>query len=144
MCENEAGRSYMEADIRTAGPLRLVVLVCDIGIDHLRRAAGNTAVADRDEFVAHTGKAREALMELMEALAPEKCPAVAGNLLALYGYFFRRITEARVDLDAEPLKEVMKLWSELRDGWNQLLEQGLAGSATAGAMETGKVVSVTG
>ena len=148
MSGNETGKRYLEADVLTASPLRLVVIVCDFGIDCLNKAAGAAESPDGEgkleEFTRLTGKARDALLELMGALAPERSPQMAGNLLALYGYFFRRITEARAKVEAAPLKEVAKLWSSLRDAWADVLKSGEEGKAHAEAGEAGRFVSVTG
>ena len=148
MCANEAGRNYLEADIRTASPLRLVVLVCDLGIDHLNKAVDALQPdVDRDAFVEHSGKARDALVELMGALAPEKSPEIACSLLGLYGYFFRRITDTRLEPAPEPLKDVIRLWSELRDGWQELLRRGTADTSDTSdtvRKQSGRLVFLTG
>ena len=146
MSRNEAGKNYLEAEVRTASPVRLVVLVCDFGIDRLKRAveAMKSDPPKPEEFLVHTGKAREAVTELMSAVTPERAPEISNNLIALYGYFFKKITNARAGSDAAPLEEVIRLWEQLREGWAIILKQGVSGPVGTDAKGAGKLVSVTG
>jgi len=144
---DEASKNYLEADVSTANPLRLVILVCDFGLDQLKRAVvllENDSGNNRCEFLDTTFKARQALLELMGSLRPDKSPEIAGNLLNLYGYFFRQLTDARIKTDAVPLKEIIKLWGELRDGWHQVLQNGSTGISEKDGQNTVQLVSVTG
>jgi len=75
---------------------------------------------------------------------PEKAPEISKNLIALYSYFFKKITDARTGSDAAPLEEVIRLWGQLREGWAAIMKQGVNGPPGADAKGTGRLVSVTG
>ncbi len=54
---------------------------------------------------------------------------IAPLLHRLYDYYNRRLLEANVRKDAEPVAEVERLLGELRNAWAEMLRQGAAAPA---------------
>lgn len=137
-----AERRYMEADLKTASPLRLLLAVYDIAIDALNRAQ---AAGRGDRQFEDAGiTAQQALLTLLEALDHSKSPELAGRLAALYGYWHRRLVEARLDGDTAAVSEVQNGLLELRAAWRQLHDRGVGEAVRHLQAETGRAVSITG
>ena len=139
-----AQQRYLEAEVRTASPLRLVLITYDVALSSLARAAALDPARERFLYVDALSRAQQALLTLMEGLDFARSPELAGQLARLYGYFYRRLAEALADDDRGALEEVRNRLSELREAWQELLERGLDGSARQAPREEGRLLSVTG
>ena len=140
-----AERKYLEADIKTASPLRLVLMVYDIAVSSLARAQTFDPEKERVDFIDAVNKAQEAILTLLEGLDASKSPELAAELSRLYGYLYRRLSDALVDGDLSAVQEARSRLSELRSAWQELLEKGLGEASRSDlATDEGRIVSITG
>ena len=72
----------------------------------------------------HIMKAQAILAELQDGLNLEAGGDFARTLHRLYDYHNRRLLEANLRKNEEPVIEVERLVRELRDAWAQMLTQG--------------------
>jgi flagellar protein FliS len=66
-------------------------------------------------------KAQNIIVELQGSLNLEAGGDHAKNLDRLYDYYLRRLLEANLKKQADPLLEVERLVRTLRDGWAEML-----------------------
>lgn len=117
----QAAQQYRTAQVATADPARLVLMMYD---GALRFAGqGRQAIEDGDveKANAHLGRAQDIVTELTAVLNPE-AGAIAENLQQMYDFIGSRLVEANVKKDVAPLAEAVGLLEELRETWRQLVE----------------------
>ena len=77
---------------------------------------------DEKDYAAkgtYLGKVQAILSELMSSLDFSVAPELCERLEQLYLYMMERLTKANLDLDTQPVDEVVELLKTLRDGWNE-------------------------
>jgi flagellar secretion chaperone FliS len=110
---------YREAEVLSASPAQLVVIVYEHLLTNLRRArllGGATEIAARSDALE---RARAALTELMVTLDHERGGDVAARLASLYGFMLGELTTLGVKPSPDRLDRLVALVSELRDAFAQ-------------------------
>lgn len=72
------------------------------------------------------GKARAILDELSMALNPEVAPELCANLSGLYNFALFKLSEANRSGQTEPIDEVLRVLSPLREAWQLAVPKALA------------------
>lgn len=108
----------VQTGVENASPHKLILMLMDGAIEKVQLARG---YMERRE-TARKGETISWAMAIIDGLRSSldlvKGGEIAANLDALYDYMLRRLTEANLTDDLAGLDEVVKLLSELRDGWN--------------------------
>lgn len=127
---DQAHRAYRKADLTTASPQRLRLMLIDAAIGYVTHArthaqASHWAVAG-EAFV----QARRAVIELRAGIravpASEHGPAIAElaeNVRALYAFLFRLLTESQLYRDPVRLDDALRLLTMERETWRQVCER---------------------
>ena len=108
---------YRDANVDTADQGKLILIAYDVAIKHCKLAIEK--FGDRkliEDRTRHLLKVQDAITELMSALKLD-AGKIAHNLYSLYDYMLRRLIHANARNESEPIKEVLKYLSELRDAW---------------------------
>lgn len=121
-------RTYRTNAVLTASPGQLVLMLYDGVLKALAIARDAfTAPADDPRRIQTINeqllKAQAILNELQGGLNMEAGGEFARTMHRLYDYHNRRLLEANVRKQVEPVIEVEKLVRELRDAWAQMLTQ---------------------
>jgi flagellar protein FliS len=119
LTNNNPYKEYAEANLLSGHPLDLVVALYEGAFDSARSARLCVAAGDIWGRTKAINKAIAILTELMVSLNVEKGGEIANNLKQLYSYMQRRLLEAHLKKQAEPIKEVEALLENLLDGWRQ-------------------------
>lgn len=121
-------RTYRANAILTASPGQLVLMLYDGALKALAIAkeafAGSPDDPRRIETInTQLMKAQAILNELQNGLNMEAGGEFARTMHRLYDYHNRRLLEANIRKQIEPVVEVERLVRELRDAWAQMLTQ---------------------
>lgn len=121
-------RTYRANSVLTASPGQLVLMLYDGALKALGLARDGFQRADEDprriEVINHQLlKAQAILAELQTGLNLEAGGDFAQTMYRLYDYHNRRLLEANLRKQVEPVIEVERLVRELRDAWAQMLTQ---------------------
>lgn len=121
-------RAYQAQSILTASPGQLVLMLFDGSIRFLNQAREAFALheeAPRRIEAINTSlvRAQNIIIELRATLNLSDGGDYAANLDRLYDYYLRRLTEANLKKQIEPVLEVSHLIQELRDGWAEMLRK---------------------
>ena len=111
---------YKKTEINTANQGRLIVMLYDGAIKFLNIALENLPSKKYDVVNNNIIKAQDIVTELMLSLNMDKGGEVAQNLFNLYVYFKKRLIEANIKKEPEPIHEVLKYLTDLRDAWEQI------------------------
>ena len=121
-------RAYRANSVLTASPGQLVLMLYDGALKAIALALeGFKTPADdprRIEVINHQLlKAQTIIAELQGGLNMEAGGDFARTMERLYDYHIRRLFEANLRKQVEPVLEVERLLRELRDAWAQMLTQ---------------------
>ncbi len=113
----DALRAYQSVHATTADPGQLVVTLLDRALHHLGDAVDGLAAGDRGRFIRGQHRAHAIVAALAASLDLE-----AANLLRLYDFMLRRLTEGLLTLTPANLVRVRQMLTEIRDGFAGALE----------------------
>jgi flagellar protein FliS len=121
-------RTYRANAVLTASPGQLVLMLYDGALKALFLAREAFAQSEGDPrrieaINAQLQKAQAILGELQSGLNMEAGGEFARTMHRLYDYHNRRLFEANLRKQIEPVIEVERLVRELRDAWAQMLTQ---------------------
>lgn len=122
-------RTYQQNQVITRSPLELVVMLYDGAVSALTTCVEASERGDRLTRGSALSKTLAILGTLQSTLNMDRGGGVAQELDQLYTYMADRLTHANVTQTVEPIVEVRRLLSGLRDGWSQIAAQAAPPSA---------------
>lgn len=128
MLAQSYARTYRANAVLTASPGQLVLMLYDGILKALAIAQEAFKQPESDprriEAINHQLiKAQAIITELQASLNIEAGGEFARTMQRLYDYHHRRLLEANIRKQVEPVIEVERLIRELRDAWAQMLAQ---------------------
>lgn len=117
MIANNPYSQYMENQLTTATPGKLLVITFDAAIRFARVAAEKMSQHKLDEQSKNIRNVQNILLELTSTLDSRTDPQLASNLQSIYTYMFDRLTYSNIKDDASALEEVTEMLTELRNTW---------------------------
>lgn len=119
---NAYANQYLENTVRSASPEQLMLMLYDGAIRFIAQGIQAIDKGLKDKRAYYINKATAIVSEFSATLDHNQNGKLAEDLDALYGYMLRQLMQANLDNDAEPLREVQKMLSELRATWAQAIE----------------------
>ncbi|MBX6395056.1 MAG: flagellar export chaperone FliS [Alicyclobacillaceae bacterium] len=114
---SQAYAAYRATAVQTAGPDRLLLMLYD-GLIQFLQGAREALIAKRwEDAHRHLVRSQDIVRELMVTLNRDY--DISKSLMALYDYYHRRLVEANVKKQVEPVDEVLGHVRELREAWAQ-------------------------
>lgn len=114
--------SYLETQVMTASPQKLRLMLVEGAIRNVNQVQHFWELQRLDDALEASIRAREIISELMSPLSADKSP-LAMQMLSVYVYLFRTLTEATLENDAKKLADVLRVLSEERETWMQVCEK---------------------
>ena len=114
---------YLENEVLSRPKEWLVPLLYEHLIMSLNRAALQIEGRDLAGKAGSLDKASRIVLELLGSLDHEQGGEIATHLASLYTYFVGEIHTAGRTLDAEMLRRLAKMATELHEAWVQAAEQ---------------------
>ena len=142
----QAYNAYKETNVKTASQGRLVVLLYEEAVRQLTLASSlfsedsNLPVQNIERFGKSILKSQEIITELQVCLDMEKGGEIAKNLMALYIFFNRQLTDANIKKDKAIVESILKMMSELCESWRQAA----ASSATTQTTKVQQALNIEG
>ncbi|QTC40267.1 flagellar export chaperone FliS [Bacillus sp. V3] len=120
MAINNPYAAYQNNSVTTASPGELTLMLYNGSLKFIHIA--KKAIEEKNIELKNTNiqKAQAIVSELMVTLNTDV--EISQNLMSLYDYINRRLTEANVKNDRAILEEVEGLISEFRDTWKQVIQ----------------------
>lgn len=117
--------AYRETNIKTAGQGRLILMMYDGAINHIRKAAEMFPNGHQhfDEINTSIVKAQDIITELMVSLDFDKGDEIAQSLFSLYMFFNNQLMQANMGKDEQALNHVLEMMIELRSAWAEVAAQ---------------------
>ena len=124
MAKQNPINAYKETSIKTASGSKIVLMLydealkqMDIASDYMENKSKNF-----DAINSAIIKSQEVITELMVSLDFDKGGEIAKNLFSLYMYFNKELMGANVKKDPQPIKDVRRMISELREAWAEIIK----------------------
>ena len=143
---NQAYNAYRDTNVKTASQGRLIVLLYEGAVKQLTLANsmfdenGKLPVRSIEAFGKAILKAQEIITELQVSLDMEKGGEIAKNLMSLYIFFNKELTETNISKDQKRLEPIMKMISDLCESWRQAA----ASSANAPQAQVQQTLNIQG
>ena len=110
-------QNYLESEVLSADPLRLVELLYRGAIEAIQSARVAVKSRDIQQRSKQISKALAIVNQLALSLDHSKGGTISRQLLELYDYMGRRLTEANIQQTEPPLAEISTLLNTLLEGW---------------------------
>lgn len=128
MVAQDYARTYRANSVLTASPGQLVLMLYDGALRSLsiaREAFARPVEDARRIEIINTQllKAQNIISELQGTLNHEAGGEFSKTMERLYDYYVRRLTEANMRKQEEPVIEVERLLREVRDAWSEMLRK---------------------
>jgi flagellar secretion chaperone FliS len=108
---------YQQSSVQTASPAKLLLLLMDGAVRFLKQGIEGIEQGDIQKANTNLIKTQNIIYELMGSLNTDY--PVAKNLMSLYEYMIRRLTEANLRKQVEPAQEILTYLIDLKDAWTQ-------------------------
>lgn len=111
---------YKETAVMTQNRGRLVVMLYEGAIKHLRQAMKAIEANDSEQKGKLICKAQDIIFELNTVLDMEAGGEIADNLRKLYNFMWQHLGQANLKCDCHMVGEVIDLLVELNEGWKAI------------------------
>ncbi|HSU69797.1 MAG TPA: flagellar export chaperone FliS [Tepidisphaeraceae bacterium] len=128
----QVAQNYLRTRVLTATPEQLQLMLYDGAIRFAEQA--RPALEARNWEVSHVAltRAQKIMTELTSSLRHDVAADMCGRLAGLYNFVYRKLVEANVNHQVEPLDDALRILRYQRETWALLMEQlGKQKAATA-------------
>ena len=140
-----AYKQYNQVQIKTANRGKLIVMLYQGAIRFMKKAILHLEQKDMEGKGNALIRAQDIILELTYALDQESLDRgdeLAVNLQRLYLYSYRRLVNANVRMEIEPIQEVIGLMEDLLEAWEQILQS--EGGEVTGTAPVSSGLVITG
>lgn len=135
-------KAYQQSDTLGKSPLELVIKVYDGAIASFQKAAEAITNKQNDLCRVELEKVKKFLTHLYTTLDMEKGGEIATRLSQLYSFVINQTNVIEATKDLKLIEDNVTVLKNLREGWQELLEQTKQESPAA-AVETQSVAGLT-
>lgn len=116
-------RIYARTQNETASKERLMVLLFEAALRHMRTAGPALAAKQAREANTALGKASAIVTELLSTLDRTKAPELCDHLAAVYTFVSDRLIKALTDRDPKWVKEAERAFEPVALGFAEAVKQ---------------------
>ena len=124
------GDSYREADILTAPPQRLHLMLIEGAIRFIERARHLWQENQFDAGFESLLRAQEIVAEILSGIKTDSDFPIARRVAALYTFVYRCLVEAGLKREEKPLEDALRVLAIQRETWQELCQRLAAASET--------------
>ncbi|MBC8133373.1 MAG: flagellar export chaperone FliS [Deltaproteobacteria bacterium] len=127
-----AAHRYLDVRNTTASKERLMVMLFEAALRHMRTAARHLENKDRRTAAPLIEKACQIVLELQSTLKPDVAPKLTENLIEIYTFTAARLCRANITGDAKDVRHAERAFAPIVDGFAQAVAaMGQTGAAVA-------------
>jgi flagellar protein FliS len=117
-----ANESYIEAQVTTATPQRLRLMLIEAAIRHLKRTLSFWEKDENEEALEALVRARAIVAELLSAIKPDKTE-LTQKVAGVYVFLFNALTKAQLRRDTKGIEETIEVLEVERETWRLVCEK---------------------
>lgn len=110
---------YAQAQAETASPERLMVLLFEAALKHMRTAAAALEQGRPADAHRSLSRAGEIVAELHASLDRSRAPALCDQLSELYRFVCGRLLDANTENDPRKAREAERVFAPIAEGFTQ-------------------------
>jgi flagellar secretion chaperone FliS len=114
-----ATRRYVQSQNETASPERLMILLFEAALRHMRHAAAALEEGRARDAAVPLAKATDIVLALDATFDRARYPALAGSLGAVYRFTCERLTTAQARREALPVRDALRVFEPVADAFAQ-------------------------
>ncbi len=118
-----AQQNYLRTRVLTATPEQLQMMLFDGAVRFAEQARIALLAKNWEQSYTSISKCQKIIAELTASLKHDVNPDLCGKLSSLYNFAYRKLVEANVGHQMEPLDEAIKVLKYQRETWALLMEQ---------------------
>ncbi len=118
---NQYVKQYQKSNIETASREQILIMLYDGAIQFLNKAKVAISNKDFESVNNNLQGAQNIIQEFINSLDREVAPQLADNLTSLYEYFIRRLIQANMKSEIEPVEEVLGYLKNLKATWEKAI-----------------------
>jgi flagellar protein FliS len=111
--------AYKNVQASTASKERLMALLFEAALRHMRQGRSALEKKDRATFFTSMEKAAAIVVELKCTLKPEVAPQLCEQLHDIYGFVIGRLVQAAIKSDGRFITEAERAFAPVADGFVQ-------------------------
>lgn len=115
--------NYILAEVSTATPQKLQLLLIEAAIKNIYRTKNSWADKQFDVALDHLAKAQDIVAEILGSLDVKGNPEIAKQLAAIYLFIFRRLAEAGMTNDEQKLDDALRILNCERETWQLVCDK---------------------
>lgn len=120
---NNPYEQYKNTQIQTATPGQLIMMLYQGAIKFCKISKISIEEKDLIKANKYLIKTQDIVTELMLSLDMKSGGDIAKNLSSLYEYMNRKLLEANMKKEIEPINEVQHLLEELENAWREAVKK---------------------
>jgi flagellar protein FliS len=135
--------AYLEAQVLTATPERLHLMVVDAAIRFARQAKAALEAKDIDTAFLSLGNCRSCVTEILGGINAEPNPELAERLKGLFVFVQRSLMFADIKRDPELVRDALVILETHRETWLRLMERVLQEKAALRGPHAAEIVETS-
>jgi len=132
--QNLARQNYLQAEVQTAAPQKLQLMLVEAAIKNIHRTK---KAWDEERFEAgfeSLSLAQDIVAEILSSVDKEGNPELAGKIASIYVFIFRCLSEGGMSHNPQKLDDALRVLNSERETWRQVCEK--FGSSVSGETST--------
>ena len=120
--DTNAHDSYLEAQVTTATPQRLRLMLIEAAIRYLKQTLRSWEDDKNDEALATLIRVRSIIAELLSSIQPDKTE-LTQKVAGVYVFLFNALTKAQLRRDTKGIEETIEVLEVERETWRLVCEK---------------------
>ncbi|MDR3183346.1 MAG: flagellar export chaperone FliS [Planctomycetaceae bacterium] len=123
MVNSRARQNYILAEVQTATPQKLQLLLVEAAIKNVHRTKTAWEQEKFDVGFETLSKAQDIIAEILSSLDKKNSPELAGKIASIYVFIFRCMSEAGMTHNPAKLDDALRILNSERETWRLVCEK---------------------
>ncbi|GHT17206.1 hypothetical protein FACS1894189_2670 [Planctomycetales bacterium] len=123
MQHQHARQNYLQAEVHTATPQKLQLLLIEAAIKNIHRTKQAWKDEKYDVGFETLAKAQDIVAEILSSLDKDGNPEIAGKLASIYVFIFRCLSESGMTHEEAKLDDALRVLNSERETWRLVCEK---------------------
>ena len=118
-----ARQNYLQAEVQTATPQKLQLMLVEAAIKNVHRAKKAWEDERFEIGFDSLSLAQDIVAEILSSVDKESNPDLAGKIASIYVFIFRCLAEGGMTHDPQKLDDALRILNSERETWRQVCEK---------------------
>jgi flagellar secretion chaperone FliS len=119
----DVSKEYLKGAVLTASPEQLHLMLLDGAIRFATRGRQAIQEGKLEDMFTALERAQRIVIELSNGIRREVNPLLGDQMLALYGFIYRRLIDANLQRDVQAVDDALRILRHQRETWVLLIEK---------------------